>query len=124
MKKLLQEIGSPLTDPSIFGMFEKSYSGATEAVIQDDRDESQVSLTFGVVARDRVLSGWGGARGGHSYCAWACGSQEDAEKALEWVEGRSDMEDVEIVDLGDYAPPRGCSLFHLYVCDKGHPALQ
>lgn len=106
-------------------MFDKRHTGATSTKIEDDRSEAQRStFIHGVVARDTALSGWGDSTGGMSYCAWACRSADEVEIAREWVERRSDMTDVEVVDLDNYEPPKDAAHFHIYVCGADHPALQ
>jgi len=91
---------------------------------QDDRTEAQKQTHFwAVVARDKFMSGWGGAKGGASRCAWACQSLADAERAEKWVSNRSEMRYVSIVDLRTYRAPRGTVHFHIYVAEAGHPAL-
>jgi hypothetical protein len=93
--------------------------------IVDDRTLQEMDThRFGVVARDKFLSGWGGATGGHSRCAWACSSGADQDKVEKWVLSRSDMKYVNAgVDLNAYRPPRGTVHFHIYVVHAGHPAL-
>lgn len=94
---------------------------------KDDRtQEQQVTHRWGVVAKDNVLSGWGGATGGTSRCAWAVdtswtmdGSLEEVER---WVRSRSEMKYVNIVDLNTYRPPTGTAHFHIYVVNDSHPA--
>ena len=89
----------------------------------DDRTEEQQSTHKCLItATDRFMSGWGGAAGGASKCAWAC-SLEDAEKVLAWVEARSDMKYVNY--RGPSAPqwrPKAAHV-HIYVVEPGHPAL-
>lgn len=95
----------------------------TGCVFQDDRTEEQRQThTVGVVATDPGMSGWGGARGGLSYCVWACAPDVNAETVLAWVEGRSDMENARIVDLSTWGDPEDASHVHFYVCNRGHPA--
>ncbi len=85
---------------------------------EDDRTEEQKkTLVWAVVARDKFLSGWGGARGGASRCAWACTDLNHARKVEEWVKGRSEMKYVNIVKLDTYRCPRGTAHFHIYVAD-------
>jgi hypothetical protein len=116
---------SGITNSSIFGMFDKKYTGATSTTLVDDRSAEQMTtFIHAVVARDTVLSGFGDAKGGMSYCAWACRTADEAELAMEWVERRSDMTDVEVVDLDNYEPPKDAAHFHIYVCGPDHPALQ
>tara|TARA_R110002020_G_scaffold269818_1_gene485130 strand:- start:47 stop:259 length:213 start_codon:yes stop_codon:yes gene_type:complete len=68
------------------------------------------------------MSGWGGAQGGHSHVAWACGPDTDIEKLYKWVNGREEMEEVREENLDDYTPPAGAAHFHIYVCKESHPS--
>lgn len=92
---------------------------------QDDRTlEQRVTHRWGVVARDTFMSGWGGASGGVSRCAWACHPDVNLTRVEDWVRRRSEMRYVNVVDLNTYRPPRGTAHFHIYVCDPGHPATR
>jgi hypothetical protein len=92
----------------------------------DDRTPEQKKTHYwGVVGRDRFMSGWGGAKGGHSRACWVV-PMEDAigsglDRAKEAVEDRSDMQYVNIVNLRTYRPPRGTAHFHIYIY-KGFPS--
>lgn len=89
---------------------------------QDDRNEEQKKThRVAIVARDRFMSGWGGASGGASRCAWACHPDVNPDRVFNWVKGRSDMADVNLVDFDTYRPPSGTAHFHVYVCNPGHP---
>lgn len=89
-------------------------------VIQDDRTpEQRQTHVWAVVARDKAMSGWGGAAGGHSRCAWACASLHDAEQKERWVRDRSEMRNVAIHDLRTYRVPMGTAHFHIYVAKEG-----
>lgn len=90
---------------------------------QDDRTaEQKKTHLWGVVARDRFMSGWGGARGGASRCAWACGPDVNPDRVFNWVRSRKEMLYVNMVDLARYQPPPGTAHFHIYVVNPGHPA--
>jgi len=92
---------------------------------QDDRTAEQLKThIWGVVAKDKFMSGWGGASGGASRCAWACEDYDKAERAYRWVSNRSEMRYVNIVDLRTYRAPRGTAHFHIYVATEGHPSLR
>jgi len=109
----------------IKGNYREEIIVSKNTVIRDERTEAQqLTHTWGVVARDTRMSGWGGAEGGTSWCAWACDPSVDINKVFEWVEDRSDMLRVEIVDLDDFEPPKSCVHFHIYVCDPTHPAAR
>lgn len=87
----------------------------------DDRTNDQKQThRWGVVACDKFMSGWGGATGGTSRCAWACETHNLAERMLQWVKGRSEMRYVRIVHLQRYRVPRGTAHFHIYVADENH----
>lgn len=91
-------------------------------IIKDDRTEAQKTThRYLVVGTDSFLSGWGHAAGGASYAAWACETSEEVDKAMAWVEGRSDMQRVRFVIEN---PSRGytyrpkahlCAHLHIYV---------
>lgn len=84
--------------------------------IQDDRDAAQM-LTHRalVIGTDRFMSGWGDAKGGASVAAWACKS-EDVDKALAWVQNRSDMKRVRVYYEGRRPyRPRNAAHLHVYV---------
>jgi hypothetical protein len=96
---------------------------------QDDRTKEQRSThVWAVVARDKFMSGWGGARGGASRCAWAVPNEflhDGKFKRLEqWVRNRSEMQYVNVVKLDTYKPPRGTAHFHIYVADPEHPGVR
>lgn len=61
-------------------------------IINDRRTAEQKDThTWFVTAKDRFMSGWGIAKGGASYCAWACESRQQAEACLARIRGRCDM---------------------------------
>lgn len=98
--------------------------------IQDDRTpEQRVTHRWAVVARDKFMSGWGGAAGGASRCAWAVpmepnGGTVALYAVLDWVRARPEMRYVNIVDLSTYRTPRGTAHFHIYTVDPmTHPAV-
>lgn len=92
---------------------------------QDDRTpEQRQTHRMGVVAVDRFMSGWGGARGGASRCAWACGPDVNIDRVERWVRHRDEMRYVNVVNLNTYRPPRGTAHFHIYVCDADHVAAR
>ena len=85
---------------------------------QDDRTEGQKTThRLGVVARDKFMSGWGGAAGGASRCAWAVPASINIDRVERWVRSRSDTRYVSVVDLNTYRPPRGTAHFHIYVVE-------
>ncbi len=93
-------------------------------IIKDDRTEQEKSThVFGVVARDNFMSGWGHAKNGVSRCAWACKS-EHLDKIFNWVNNRSEMKYVNIVNLNEYRPPKNTAHFHIYIVNDTHPALK
>ena len=91
----------------------------------DDRNEAQkITHKWAIVAKDMCMSGWGGATGGASRVAWAIdGSTGDAQKLLRWVRARSEMVNVNHVNLDTYRAPRSTSHFHIYVANASHPAF-
>ena len=92
--------------------------------IQDDRTlEQKATHTVLIIGTDSFMSGWGEAKGGASYAAWAC-EPKDAPQVLAWVERRTDMKRVRVV-YGDYRPnSQLCAHLHIYVVDDNHPAKQ
>lgn len=91
------------------------------AIKQDDRTPEQCQThTWAVVAKDRFMSGWGEAKGGASWVAWACPSLEAAERFQAWVADRSEMRCVRVVLLRTYRVPRSAAHFHVYVANVGH----
>lgn len=78
-----------------------------------------------VVAKDKFMSGWGQASNGASRCAWAFDPKEvNSDRVFDWVNRRSEMRYVNVVDLRTYRVPRGTAHFHIYVCNKDHIAAQ
>jgi len=96
--------------------------------LEDDRTVEQKSTHYlAVVARDKCMSGWGGARGGASCVAWAINPQStvNPDRVENWVRSRSEMKYVTLVDLRTYRPARGTAHFHIYVVeDSSHPAAR
>jgi hypothetical protein len=93
----------------------------------DDRTpEQRTTYRFAVVARDRFMSGWGGAAGGASRCAWAVPNDDtvNIDRVERWVRSRREMQYINIVDLSTYRPPRGTAHFHIYVTSPDHPAAR
>jgi hypothetical protein len=76
---------------------------------------------LGVVARDKFMSGWGGASGGASRCAWAAAPDVNITRLEDWVRRRPEMCYVNVVDLSTYRPPRGTAHFHIYLANTDHP---
>ena len=90
----------------------------------DDRSTEQKNThVWGVVAKDKFMSGWGGAAGGTSRCAWAVPAGSSLERVFNWVSSRKDLRNVNIVNLNTYRAPRGTAHFHIYVVTENHPAL-
>ncbi len=99
----------------------RNLSGARSCHTEDRRTEEQkLTHRLAIVARDTCLSGWGGARGGTSRCAWACHPDVNTDRVFNWVRSRSDMQRVALVDLDTYRPPSGTAHFSIYVCNPDH----
>ena len=98
--------------------------GNTMTTIDDRTPEQKKTHTWGIVARDKFLSGWGGAATGASRCAWACHPDVNTDRVFNWVKNRSEMRYVALVNLSTYRPPRGTAHFHIYVCDPEHAAAR
>lgn len=89
---------------------------------EDDRTEAQKKSHYVLIAAtDSFMSGWGGAAGGVSYCAWAC-RPEVQDKVWRWVKNRPEMKRVRQV-AGNWKP-RGNGHCYIYVVDDDHPALR
>ena len=81
--------------------------------IEDDRnDEQRAQLSILVIGTDTFMSGWGLAKGGVSYAAWAT-DEAHLSDTLAWVERRKDLKRVRVV-YGSYKP-RGQGHLHIYV---------
>jgi hypothetical protein len=96
---------------------------------KDDRTEEQkLTHTLAVVARDKFLSGWGGARGGTSRCAWAYDikaiGEKGADRLFNWVKNRSEMRGVNIARINLYKAPARTAHFHIYVADADHVGVR
>lgn len=94
--------------------------------IKDDRSIEQKAATkFLVKARDKFMSGWGGASRGNSYPVWACDSLNKCERVLNWVQNRNEMRNVNFFDTR-FFNPRGKAgdKMHIYWIDDNHPALK
>lgn len=82
-------------------------------IIVDDRTpEQKRRLTVLVVGTDPFLSGWGAAKDGVSYAAWAC-TPATYPAVLARIRGRGDMQRVRVV--GNDWRPRGPGHTHIYV---------
>ena len=87
----------------------------------DDRTEDQKETHYILVtAIDTFMSGWGGAEGGVSKCAWACDTMERAKFVYQWVESRKEMKRVNLTTNWN---PRNAADVHIYVAEKHHPAF-
>lgn len=95
-----------------------------KTIIQDDRSEAEKQThCFAVVAKDKFMSGWGGAANGASRAAWAVPPDLNIDRVYDWVKRRKEMQYVNIVDLRNYRAPRGTAHFHIYVVNPGHSSL-
>lgn len=94
----------------------------------DDRTpEQKLTHPWVVLAKDKFMSGWGRARGGASWCGWACATLPEAERVESWVRNREEMRRVRITKTEGTRRlrlARSCINFHLYVVDAFHPALR
>jgi hypothetical protein len=87
----------------------------------DDRTDAQLATHHhAVIATDRCMSGWGGARGRSSVAGWAFQSSALADgrsvEVEKWVSARSEMRRVRIVDLRTYRPRN--AHVHIYVASS------
>ena len=86
-------------------------------IIQDDRTEEQKQThTVLIVGTDSFMSGWGMAKDGVSYAAWAT-TERGLNDTLCWVKQRSEMKRVRVVH-GQYRP-KGSGHCHIYVSKWG-----
>ena len=93
-------------------------------ILKDDRtDEQKLTHSWAVVAKDKFMSGWGGAKGGASRVAWAVDDLSKTSKLFDWVDARSEMKYTNVVNLKNYRAPKGTAHFHIYVAGEGHPAF-
>lgn len=91
-------------------------------IVQDDRTGRELFTHKDIIkGRDNCLSGWGSAKHGSSYAGWACKS-EHVRQVRNWVESRSDIKRVTLVE-SNYIPA-GKGHYHIYVVNEGHPALK
>ena len=89
----------------------------------DDRTDSQKTTHhLGIVARDDFMSGWGGASGGHSRCAWAVAPGVSLQRLERWVRSRPELKYVNVVNLNSYRPPSTTSHYHIYIAGVDHPS--
>jgi len=87
--------------------------------VEDNRTPTEkLSHRWLVVMTDTCMSGWGRARAGASYAAWACDTLEAAERVADRVRKRCDSSRVRIVHEGGYRPR--CAHFQVYVIDEDH----
>ena len=93
-------------------------------LVDDRTPEQRQSHRWLVVGTDSFMSGWGEAKGGVSYAAWAC-KPEHRSRVFIWVESRSDMKRVrEVFETnGSLYRPSGQGHCHIYVVDENHPAI-
>lgn len=94
--------------------------------IRDDRNATEhLSHNWLVIARDRFMSGWGGAVGGASIAVWACATLPEAEACEQWVRNRGEMRNVRLVRESKRTISRiRAAHIHVYVVHEGHPSTQ
>lgn len=85
-------------------------------IIKDDRTKEQRNThTWAVVGTDSFMSGWGMAKDGASYAAWAC-TPDQIDEVERRIQDRPEMKRVRVVKLDDYRPnPKLCAHLHIYV---------
>jgi len=91
--------------------------------VDDRTEEEKQTHTILVTATDKFMSGWGGASGGNSKCAWACKDRVQASQVLDWVNARSEMKYVNIHYNNNWRPKNAAHV-HIYVVGDNHPALK
>lgn len=86
-------------------------------VVIDDRTPAQQRThTLAVVGTDSFMSGWGEAKGGLSYAAWAC-TPETVDEVEQRIKERAEMKRVRVVRLAGYRA-KGAKHLHIYVVDE------
>ena len=93
---------------------------------KDDRTlNQQKTHHWLVIGTDSFMSGWGEARDGASYAAWAC-LPKDVDKVEQWVNSRNEMKRVRVtIDRpGARYRPKYCAHLHIYYVGANHPATQ
>jgi len=84
--------------------------------MQDDRTEEQKQThTWLIIGTDSFMSGWGEAKGGVSYAAWAC-KPEDRQQCYRMVSARPEMKRVR--ETADPYRPKGVGHCHIYVYER------
>jgi hypothetical protein len=92
-------------------------------IFVDDRTPEQRETHNCIIrAIDRFMSGWGKAKGGNSYAAWAC-KPEHAQAVFDWVSNRSEMKHVTACGPGTKPHFGNGAHVHIYVVNDHHPAL-
>ena len=87
------------------------------AIRNDRRTPEQLKThRWLVTATDRFMSGWGGAAGGLSKCAWACETQSEARECFDRIKARGDMKYVNCTNRPWY--PRAAHV-SIYVNKEG-----
>ena len=76
---------------------------------------------YHIAALDICMSGWGKASEGNSYAVWAC-NQSQVDRIQKWVESRSEMKSVRIVQKSGLTTRPGDHV-HVYFVNDTHPAL-
>lgn len=85
-------------------------------IFQDDRTPEQKKIPHVIVlATDRFMSGWGGAKGGPSYAGWAVPLNK-ADEVERRIRGRAEMRRVRIVGA-TYRPKAGPGHCHIYASE-------
>lgn len=91
--------------------------------VHDMRTPTQrKTMNMLVVGMDPFLSGWGPARHGLSFAAWACHSA-DLPWVHQWVLDRDDINGVQVVHDGEFEDER-CVHLSIYPVDENHPAMR
>lgn len=85
--------------------------------IQDRRsDEEKVTHRWLAVAKDKSMSGWGLAKNGSSWVAWAFETLDEAERKVSMLlRDRSEMSLVRVEDARTFRVTRGAAHFSIYV---------
>lgn len=103
------------------------YQKGGKMIRKDDRTpEQKKTHQMLVVGTDSFMSGWGEAKNGLSYAAWAC-TPEQLHRVHNWVSNRGEMKRVRVIDekYNKYYPnPNLCAHLHIYFVDDNHPSLK
>lgn len=84
-------------------------------ILKDDRTEEQkITHRWLVIATDSFMSGWGEARGGRSYAAWAC-TERNYHYWFSKISARPEMKRVRLLYEEKPYKPKIKGTCHIYI---------